>query len=77
MGAKPSGTIHPDRYETILCGDLNDDDGPEFENTGENSYHVVTAIAVAAPVKKLLRFILAIPSQCIIGSTKRSPPIRE
>ncbi|MCP4614236.1 MAG: right-handed parallel beta-helix repeat-containing protein, partial [Planctomycetes bacterium] len=29
-------------YETILSGDLNGDDGPDFLNNGENSYHVVT-----------------------------------
>jgi hypothetical protein len=31
-----------DLYETILSGDLNGDDGPDFVNNGENSYHVVT-----------------------------------
>ncbi|MHC4654913.1 MAG: choice-of-anchor Q domain-containing protein [Planctomycetota bacterium] len=30
-----------DLYETILCGDLNGDDGPDFTNNGENSIHVV------------------------------------
>ena len=29
-------------YETILSGDLNGDDDPDFANNGENSYHVVT-----------------------------------
>ena len=29
-------------YETILTGDLNGDDGPNFANNAENSYHVVT-----------------------------------
>lgn len=29
-------------YETILTGDLNGDDGPDFANNGENCYHVVT-----------------------------------
>ncbi|HLB75287.1 MAG TPA: hypothetical protein VJJ98_14800, partial [Sedimentisphaerales bacterium] len=29
-------------YETILSGDLNGDDGPDFANNGENSYSVVT-----------------------------------
>ena len=29
-------------YETILTGDLNGDDGPNFVNYEENSYHVVT-----------------------------------
>jgi predicted outer membrane repeat protein len=31
-----------DLYETILTGDLAGDDGPEFANNGDNSYHVVT-----------------------------------
>gem|GEM_PF-305830 len=31
-----------DLYETILTGDLNGDDGPDFANNGDNSYHVVT-----------------------------------
>ncbi|MBW8038920.1 MAG: hypothetical protein FVQ85_02850 [Planctomycetes bacterium] len=29
-------------YETILSGDLDFDDGPDFGNNGENSYNVVT-----------------------------------
>ncbi|MFC2108135.1 choice-of-anchor Q domain-containing protein [Candidatus Bipolaricaulota bacterium] len=29
-------------HETILSGDLDGDDGPEFDNRGDNSYHVVT-----------------------------------
>ncbi|MCH8148710.1 MAG: right-handed parallel beta-helix repeat-containing protein [Planctomycetes bacterium] len=28
-------------YETVLSGDLDDDDGPDFLNYNENSYHVV------------------------------------
>ena len=32
-----------DSYETFLSGDLLGDDGPDFENNEENSYHVVTA----------------------------------
>jgi len=31
-----------DAYETILSGDLYGNDGPDFANNGENSYHVVT-----------------------------------
>jgi predicted outer membrane repeat protein len=31
-----------DAYETILSGDLNGDDGPNFTGNGDNSYHVVT-----------------------------------
>ena len=30
-----------DAYETILSGDLNGDDGPDFTDNGENSIHVV------------------------------------
>ena len=29
------------RYETVLSGDLNGNDGPSFANNGENSFHVV------------------------------------
>jgi hypothetical protein len=29
-------------YESILSGDLASNDGPDFANNGENSYHVVT-----------------------------------
>ena len=31
------------KYETILSGDLNGDDGSDFDNNAENSYHVVTS----------------------------------
>ncbi|MHC4912820.1 MAG: right-handed parallel beta-helix repeat-containing protein, partial [Planctomycetota bacterium] len=31
-----------DLYQTVLSGDLNGDDGPNFANNAENSYHVVT-----------------------------------
>ncbi|MDY7107578.1 MAG: hypothetical protein SYC29_02980 [Planctomycetota bacterium] len=30
--------------ETILSGDLNGDDGPDFANNDENSFHVVSAV---------------------------------
>lgn len=36
----PDGTM---AHETILSGDLNGDDGANFANNGENSYHVVSA----------------------------------
>ena len=41
------GAAGPDQrdialYETILSGDLNGDDGPDFADSVENSYHVVT-----------------------------------
>jgi hypothetical protein len=29
---------------TVLSGDLLGDDGPEWANRGDNSYHVVTAV---------------------------------
>jgi len=31
-----------DEYETILSGDLSGNDGPNFANNDENSYHIVT-----------------------------------
>lgn len=33
-----------ERYETILTGDLNGDDGPDFANIGDNSVIVVRAV---------------------------------
>ncbi|MHC4739014.1 MAG: right-handed parallel beta-helix repeat-containing protein [Planctomycetota bacterium] len=33
----------PNTYETILSGDLRGNDGPDFANNGDNSYHIVTA----------------------------------
>ena len=38
----------PAANPTILSGDLNGDDGPNFSNNGENSYHVVYAENVDA-----------------------------
>jgi hypothetical protein len=38
----------PNAYETILSGDLSGDDGPNFLNTGENSFHVVTSTGTDA-----------------------------
>jgi len=35
-------------YETILSGDLNGDDSPNFGNIQENSYHVVTSDGINA-----------------------------
>jgi len=37
------GQRDPNLNETILSGDLNGDDGPNFTNNDENSYHVVLA----------------------------------
>ena len=33
---------NPNIYETILSGDLAEDDEPNFVNNSDNSYHVVT-----------------------------------
>ncbi len=39
----PDPNVHDtELYETILSGDLDDNDGPDFANNGENSYSVVT-----------------------------------
>jgi predicted outer membrane repeat protein len=50
-----AGSLRPDPniqdielYETILSGDLNGDDGQDFTNNGENSYHVITANKVGS-----------------------------
>lgn len=45
-GYATGGVAGPDPalYETILSGDLNGDDLPDFVNNGENSFHVVTAV---------------------------------
>lgn len=45
-GGDDFGDRDPNRYETILSGDLLENDGPDFDNNGENSYHVVTASGV-------------------------------
>ena len=37
---------NPDVYISTLSGDLNGDDEPEFVNNDENSFHIVSAIAV-------------------------------
>ena len=42
-GSQPNPDIRDiNLYKTILRGDLNGDDGPNFTNNFENSYHVVT-----------------------------------
>ena len=41
-GAVDPDAFDPDTFVTILTGDLNEDDGPDFANDGENSWHVVT-----------------------------------
>lgn len=45
-------------YETILSGDLNGDDGSEFANNGENSYHVVRASDIAGATAVLDGFTI-------------------
>jgi probable HAF family extracellular repeat protein/parallel beta-helix repeat protein len=42
FGEPDSNARDIDAYETILSGDLNGNDGPDFANNSENSYHVVT-----------------------------------
>lgn len=38
----------PNQYETILSGDLSGDDGPDFVNNSENSYHVIMVSATSS-----------------------------
>ena len=42
FGTPEPNTRDIEAYETILSGDLNDNDGPDFASNAENSYHVVT-----------------------------------
>jgi hypothetical protein len=42
FGAADSNARAIGAYDTILSGDLAGNDGPNFANKGENSYHVVT-----------------------------------
>jgi hypothetical protein len=44
-GAPDPNARDVNAYETILSGDLNGDDKPNFTNKRENSYHVVTCIS--------------------------------
>jgi hypothetical protein len=41
-----------DLFETVLSGDLNGDDGPDFQNNTENSDHIVTG--TGAPLSTVL-----------------------
>ncbi|MHC4528403.1 MAG: right-handed parallel beta-helix repeat-containing protein [Planctomycetota bacterium] len=41
FGAPDPNARDVDAYKTTLSGDLNGDDGPNFANIGENSYHVL------------------------------------
>lgn len=36
-------------YETILTGDLADNDGPDFTNYSDNSYHVIKVTTAVSP----------------------------
>ena len=42
VGAPDPNVRSTSTYETILSGDCNGDDGADFANNGDNSYHVVT-----------------------------------
>jgi hypothetical protein len=42
FGERDADAHDIDLYEAILSGDLNGDDGPNFANNSENSYHVLT-----------------------------------
>ena len=43
IGAADPNERDISNFETILSGDLNGDDGPDFTNKGDNSYHVITS----------------------------------
>jgi len=46
LGAPNPDKRSIDGFETVLSGDLSGDDGPDFMNNEENSYHVVTGTGV-------------------------------
>ena len=51
-GGYQTGGTHvrePSQYETILSGDLLENDGPDFANNDENSIHVVTGSTITDP----------------------------
>jgi hypothetical protein len=43
QGADDPDERDPDLYETMLSGDLNGDDGPDFTNYDDNARHIVVA----------------------------------
>ncbi len=43
FGKSDPNARNVETYQTILSGDLNGDDGPNFANNNENSFHVVTS----------------------------------
>jgi predicted outer membrane repeat protein len=47
IGAPDADLRNVGLYESVLSGDLNSDDGPNFTNTSDNSYHVVTSVGTA------------------------------
>ncbi len=48
FGAPDADARDIELYETILSGDLLGNDGPDFANNNENSYHVVTVSGINA-----------------------------
>lgn len=47
-GAADPDERDPSQYPTVLTGDLADDDGADFANNTENSYHVVTVATASS-----------------------------
>lgn len=67
-GAPNPDERNPSLYPTILSGDLNRDDGPDFANNAENSFHVVRATSVGAGTA-LEGFIITAGNADTIGGT--------
>ena len=49
LGAPDPDLRDPDAYVSILSGDLAGNDGPNFQNNADNSYHVVTTGGAVGP----------------------------
>ena len=48
LGAPEPDVRDPQVYLTILSGDLNEDDAPNFLNTSENSHHVMMGAGIGS-----------------------------
>jgi hypothetical protein len=71
FGAPDPDAFDPATFVTIFSGDLNGDDGPDFANDDENSFHVVTVRNAEAPT--LLRGVTVRGGKADDSSVPNSP----
>lgn len=58
IGASDPNENDPKKFETILSGDLNGDDGPNFMNNGDNTHVIVTALDFTSQFTGLMGFVI-------------------